>query len=79
MIGRFIQTLKYMRSKMKIINVHKQSEIDKKIAEIEELKDKCKHLEDAVDYINSLNQSQQGENSSRYNKKRGQQPEESVN
>lgn len=71
MINRFNQTLRDLRSEMKMINLYKQREIDNQRAEIKDLKDKCKHLEEVVDYIKSLNQSQQGETSSRYNKKRG--------
>jgi len=58
MIGHFIQTLNDLCSKMKSVNKYKQTEIKNQRAEIEALKDKCKHIEDAVDYINSLNQSE---------------------
>jgi len=46
---------------MKSVNNYKQMDIEKQRVEIEDLKDKCKHIEDVVDYINSLNQSEQGE------------------
>lgn len=71
MISRLNQSLKYLRSEMKMINVYKKREIDNQRVEIEDLKDKCKHLEEVVYYIKSLNQSQQGETFSRYSKKRG--------
>lgn len=78
MIGCFIQTLKDLCSEMKSVKNYKKTELEKQNAEIEELKDKCKHLEDAVEYINSLNQSEQGEISSKYSKRKGQYPEEFV-
>lgn len=70
MIGHFNQSLKDLRSEMKMINVYKQREINNQRAEIKDLKDKCKHLEEVMAYIKTLNQIQQGETSSRYSKKR---------
>jgi len=79
MIGRFNQVLKDLRAEMKTTNVFMQRDIDLQRAEIEDLKDKCKHLEEIVEYIKTLNQIQQGETSSRNSKKRRPQQEESIN
>lgn len=46
MIGQFNQALKDLRAEMKTANVCKQRDIDLQRVEIEELKDKCKHLEE---------------------------------
>jgi len=79
MIGRFNQALKDLRAEMKTKNMYKQRDIDKQKAKIIELKDKCKHLKEVVDYIKSINQSQQRETSTKQSKKRHPQQEESVN
>lgn len=55
MIGRFNQALKDLKAELKIENAYKQRDIDKQTVEITELKGKCKHLKEVVDYIKSLN------------------------
>jgi len=79
MIGRFNQALKDLRAELNIENMYKQRDIDKQEVEIAQLKGNCKHLEEAVEYIKSLNQSQQLETSTKHSKKHHPQQEESVN
>ena len=60
-------------------NKSKTKKFEKQKAETEGLKEKCQHLEEAIRYIKTLNQSEQGEASTKLSDKKDKPLDDYVN
>lgn len=79
MIARFIKHFNELKEEFQSENKSKKKKLEKQKTEIEGLKEKCNHLEEAISHIRSMNQSMQGEASTKNSNKKEQSPDDSVN
>ena len=79
MIARFIKHFNELKEEVQWENKSKKKKLEKQKAGIEGLKEKCNHLEEAINHIRLLNKGMQGEASTKNNDKKEQLPDDSVN
>jgi len=79
MIARFVKHFNELKEDFQADSRSKRKKLEKQKAEIESLKEKCKHMEEAIAHIKSITQSMQAETSTRASVKKEPQIDDSVN
>jgi len=78
MINSFVKHFNELKEDYEADSRSKRKKLEKQKAEIENLKGRCSHLEEAVQQIRSLTQSHQAETSTRISARRNPMPDDSV-
>jgi len=79
MIARFVKHFNELKEDFQADSRSKRKKLEKQKAEIEALKEKCNHMEEAISHIKTLTQSMQAEASTRASARKEAQPDDSVN
>lgn len=79
MIGRFIKRFNDLKDDYQANSRSKRKKLEKHKEEIEGLKDKCSHLEAAIEHMRSLTQSMQAQASTRISARKDSISDDSVN
>jgi len=79
MIARFVKHFNELKEDFQADSRSKRKKLEKQKAEIENLKEKCKHMEEAISHIKNITQIMQAEASTRASLKKEPQIEDSVN
>ena len=79
MIARFVKHFNDLKEEFQADSKSKRKKLEKQKAEIEGLKEKCNHMEEAIAHIKAITQSMQAETSTRASAKKEPQPDDSVN
>ena len=70
MIARFVKHFNDLKEEFQADSKSKRKKLEKQRAEIEGLKEKCNHLEEAITHIKEMTQSMHGEASTKISEKR---------
>lgn len=79
MIARFVKHFNEFKEEFQADSKSKRKKLEKQKAEIEGLKEKCNHMEEANAHIKTITQSMQAEASTRASARKEPQLDDSVN
>jgi len=79
MIARFVKHFNDLKEEFQTDSKSKRKKLEKQKAEIEGLKEKCNHMEEAIAHIKSITQSMQAEALTRASVKKEPQLDDYVN
>lgn len=79
MIAKFVKHFNELKEDFQADSRSKRKKLEKQQAEIENLKETCMHMEEAISHIKSITQSMQVEASTKASGKKEAQHDDSVN
>ncbi len=75
----FVKHFNELKEEFQADGRSKRKKLEKQKAEIEGLKEKCNHMEEAITHIKTITQSMQAKASTRVSARKEPQPDDSVN